>query len=130
MPIDYKDYAPNWKTEIRPAILERANNCCEQCGVENAKWVWYHPSLTHLCSQDVSDGMRWYGATEDSDPQEGYLVCLTISHTNHDINDNRHENLLALCQTCHLRHDATYHAMNRVREQNRLLEEAGQLRLF
>lgn len=35
MPIDYKNYPENWKTEIRPAILERANNCCEFCGVKN-----------------------------------------------------------------------------------------------
>jgi hypothetical protein len=26
MPIDYKKYPKNWKTEIRPAILERAKN--------------------------------------------------------------------------------------------------------
>ena len=25
VPIDYKKYPPNWKTEIRPRILERAN---------------------------------------------------------------------------------------------------------
>lgn len=35
MPIDYKRYPPNWLTKIRPAILERANHCCEQCGVPN-----------------------------------------------------------------------------------------------
>ncbi len=35
MPIDYKKYPPNWKTEVRPRILRRANNCCELCGIEN-----------------------------------------------------------------------------------------------
>ena len=35
MPCNYKNYPPNWFTEIRPRILERAKNCCEQCGVPN-----------------------------------------------------------------------------------------------
>lgn len=137
MPIDYNDYPRDWKTIIRPRILERANHCCEQCGSENHKWVWYHPSLHYVSSQDVDDGVRWYGREEYylhnspyEQPAEGYLVCLTISHTNHNIEDNRDENLLALCQTCHLRHDAKYHAMNRVREHNKALESAGQMRLF
>lgn len=133
MPIDYKDYPENWKTEIRPDILKRASDCCENCGAKNHKWVWYHPSLNYIFSQDVADAMRWYGVHEGNEheqPSEGYMVCLTISHTNHDITDNSYENLMALCQTCHLRHDASYHAMNRVREQNRVLEEAGQMRLF
>lgn len=133
MPIDYKDYPSNWFTEIRPRILKRAKSCCEQCGVQNQQWVWQHPSLHYLFSQDTADAVRWYGSSESADhaePSHGYLVCLTISHTNHDITDNRDENLLALCQTCHLRHDAEYHAMNRVRARNAELEEAGQLRLF
>lgn len=29
MPIDYKKYPPNWLTEIRPRIMERANSTCE-----------------------------------------------------------------------------------------------------
>ena len=26
MPINYKNYPPNWKTEIRPKVLERAGH--------------------------------------------------------------------------------------------------------
>ena len=33
--IDYKKYPPNWKKEIRPRILKRANNKCEFCGIKN-----------------------------------------------------------------------------------------------
>ena len=40
MPIDYKRYPPNWKSEIVPAVLTRANNCCEECGVHNASIQW------------------------------------------------------------------------------------------
>ena len=35
MPINYQNYPKNWKSEIRPQILERANNKCEFCGIEN-----------------------------------------------------------------------------------------------
>jgi hypothetical protein len=30
MPINYKEYPANWKTEIRPSILERAGHKCER----------------------------------------------------------------------------------------------------
>jgi len=42
MPINYKDYPSNWKTEIRPAILNRDNHRCKFCGVHNYEigyWV-------------------------------------------------------------------------------------------
>lgn len=48
MPINYKDYPSNWKTEIRPAILERAKNCCESCGVKNH-------SLIHRFGKGIND---------------------------------------------------------------------------
>lgn len=38
MAIDYKKYPANWKTEIRPRILERADNKCEWCGAANKSW--------------------------------------------------------------------------------------------
>lgn len=79
MPIDYKKYPPNWKTEIRPAVLARANNCCEFCGVENRT---IRP--------------------------DGVKVVLTVAHLDHDeTNWNVSiDRLRALCQRCHLRYDA------------------------
>lgn len=41
MPVNWSLYPANWKTEIRPAILERTGNCCEgspaypECRAEN-----------------------------------------------------------------------------------------------
>jgi len=35
MSCDYKKYPSNWKTEIRPAIMQRAKNRCEFCGVKH-----------------------------------------------------------------------------------------------
>lgn len=79
MPIEYKKYPPNWKTEIRPAVLARANNRCEFCGIEN------------------------YSIRPD-----GVKVVLTIAHLDHDeTNWNvKIDRLRALCQRCHLQYDA------------------------
>mgnify|MGYP006322693029 CR=1 FL=1 len=103
MPIDYKKYPSNWKTEIRPAILKRADNRCEFCGVDN-----------------YSIGFRnSEGVFVKTDKHIRKLSCftikivLTIAHLNHDINDNRYENLKALCQKCHNQLDAPYRASNR-----------------
>lgn len=35
MPIDYKKYPSNWKTEIRPYVLNRSKHRCEFCKVKN-----------------------------------------------------------------------------------------------
>ena len=44
MPFDYKKYPANWRTELRPAVLERSKNadgkpCCEKCRVPNYKVI-------------------------------------------------------------------------------------------
>ena len=41
------------------------------------------------------------------------VIVLTIAHLNHDIADNREDNLKALCQRCHNVMDAPYRAKNR-----------------
>src|SRR5690606_27150128 len=85
MPIDYSEYPPNWK-EIRKRILDRANNCCEFCGIPNY-------------------------AIKDN----GTKVVLTIAHldhdkSNHNVSDDR---LKALCHGCHLKYDLHSHIENR-----------------
>lgn len=78
MPIDYKNYPPNWKTEIRPRILARAKHRCENCGIPN---YFIFPG--------------------------GGKVILTISHKDRDPEnfDVKDERLQALCQACHLDYD-------------------------
>lgn len=102
MPIDYKKYPKNWKSEIRPRILKRAENKCECCGLENYSFVQ---------SFKKNDKTVWKAI------KDGQLICitkkvvkviLTIAHldhdaTNHDVKDER---LKAMCQLCHLRYDA------------------------
>jgi hypothetical protein len=123
-------YPPEWETEIRPAILKRANNHCEWCGIENHTWLWRHPhdDCWHIWSHNLQDGRRWYGenATECR-----VFIRLTIAHI-HDSDPSNcdPDNLAALCEACHNRHDAKMRVMNIIRRQNAEREAAGQLRLL
>jgi len=117
MPIDYSKYPPNWKAEIVPRILERANNCCENCGLENYSHVTSIPMRVHLNGKYIikrfwlsneSDITRMKPFSNGGDIKEVRIV-LTIAHldhdeTNHDVKDDR---LKAWCQYCHLNYDAS-----------------------
>lgn len=100
MPIDYKKYPPNWKTEIRPAILQRANNRCEVCGLLNGSIV---------LSQKINGKTVWLnpeGVMNTS--AKKVKVVLTIAHLDHDeLNHNVSlDRLKALCQLHHLQYDS------------------------
>ena len=99
-PANRSRYPADWKLRSRFVRFVRARNRCEWCGAEN-----YQPH-----------------------PVTGSKVVLTTAHV------YRHEpeaadllNLAALCQRCHLAHDARLHAETRRRN----IENAHpQMRLF
>lgn len=118
MPIDYSLYPANWKTEIRPAVLKRANNCCEFCGVKNY-------SLIHRTGKGKNDWEYWPKGMESEawsiDGKKCTKIILTIAHLdndklNHDIKLDR---LSALCQKCHLKYDIKHHVANRSKAKNK-----------
>ena len=141
MPIDYRDYPADWR-EIRERILERATRrlpapyddwsapCCERCGAPH-EWVIHRPA---------DDPGRW--DFEDDVPEEREtLVILTIAHIGaphadgtpgdkHNKHDVRPENLLALCQRCHLLEDLDDHVRHAAETRRRRRIEAGQTELF
>ncbi len=111
MPIDYKKYPANWKTEIRPAILERDGNCCKFCGVENHS-IGYRDE--NNCWHEIEKSFAGDMIAEDARDM-GYKVIkivLTIMHLDHDITNNDYSNLAAGCQKCHLSYDKTHHKKN------------------
>jgi len=85
MPINYKEYHPKWTLISRLIRFHRANNKCEWCGAMN-----YEPH-----------------------PITGSKVVLTVAHIDHNKDNNRFDNLAALCQRCHLKHDLPQHINNR-----------------
>jgi hypothetical protein len=87
-PENRRRYPSNWSTEIRPAILDRAGDCCEGS-----------PAYPHCRA-----------ANYEAHPVTGSLVVLTIAHLDHTPEHNDPSNLRAWCQRCHLTYDATHHA--------------------
>jgi hypothetical protein len=126
MPIkDKSKYPADWK-EIRQRILERENNCCKICKAGNGDGVFrgfwngievfqrstgsiYRTDNGELLAKDVYAAIEPSSGDED---QKAIKIVLTIAHLNHDTSDNRDENLAALCQLHHLRHDGKHHAKN------------------
>lgn len=117
MPIDYKRYPRNWLNEIRPRIMQRANNTCEQdgCDFKHLEEVWavkrkgrttgwyrdYEVAKLQPITQEMKNGKLI------PNPKK-VKVVLTIAHLDHDeTNENvTDERLKAMCQLCHLRYDA------------------------
>lgn len=118
MPIDYRKYPPDWKERVK-RILERAENKCEKCGLENGSIVY---------SVRYQGKSKWYETFEEADSQPKTIetkrnkktgkveaipnpkpvrIVLTIAHLDHDetnwsVADGR---LMAMCQKCHLTYD-------------------------
>jgi hypothetical protein len=120
MPLDYKDYPENWKTEIVPRIQERDGHRCKFCSIANGIVIrrmplgaWRHPgaqewdmihSKVKYGQYTLLQSIKFHGFTR---------IVLTVAHLDHDHNNNDDENLAALCQRCHLHHDRQQHADNR-----------------
>lgn len=111
-PENRRFYGPEWR-RIRAEILLRAKNRCERCGRPDG--------VTVMVGDDGVWGDRldciWrdeHGLVTDSPSRDTRLVktVLTIAHLDHDPTNNDPANLRALCQRCHLRHDAAQHAAN------------------
>jgi tRNA(Ile)-lysidine synthase TilS/MesJ len=141
MPMNPANYPPNWK-QISKSVREAVGNCCEQCGVKNhiyivrsdvdpARWIEFNPDEG---SYSFPDGVtvRLSEVPEEYSGREIWVV-LTVAHLNHNTQDNRLENLKALCQRCHLQHDRQHHQLSRkrtrLRKKAEALQEQGQLPL-
>lgn len=156
MPIDYKKYPSDWKA-ISKRIRARDDNKCKTCGVPNHAVVCRNGETLRRLRGNIlvdcaGDGLR-YPSLEpisyaeameivevqnccvegrrrcDDDGNHWFVVVLTVAHLNHDITDNRDENLAALCQQCHLRYDAKYHAQNAAQTRRQKKVKEGQMEL-
>lgn len=105
MPVDYKLYPPDWKTVIRPAILERDGHKCKFCGVENyAEGYRDNFGDFHTGLEMLSMSTERFESLFD-ELTASIKIILTIAHLDHNINNNDYSNLAALCQRCHFAHD-------------------------
>lgn len=119
MPIDYSRYPSNW-FEIRAVILNRAGNRCERCELPNYAYG----------TRDARGVFHHWPPDKPVEAIKLTRIILTIAHLDHDITNNDPANLQALCQRCHLLHDARHHALNSARTRRRHKLEAGQIELL
>lgn len=132
MPINYKNYPDNWRKEIRPAILLRANYQCEFCGVGKYKYIFrgylgddtevYQDAEGIIYDANNSAILFLFDFEKTITPKgKGRVikVVLTVAHIDHNINNNDPANLKALCQRCHLIHDKHQHMKSRRETINR-----------
>lgn len=139
MPMDMALYPKDWR-DISLRIRERDGNCCKTCGVPNDAiiqrsdidaeyYIWYNEDKDVWCYPS-GEWIRMSEIPDEYQTARPVRVVLTVAHLNHDTTDNSDENLAALCQLHHLRHDAKYHAVNarrtRLRKKAEALKEAGQ----
>lgn len=114
-----KDRYPKDWHEISLRIRKRADNKCEECGIENYELGARNKDGDWLKAQPTgTDGMRvtwpkpgeyaWCGngETEGRAHLKVVRIVLTVAHLNHQPEDCRDENLKAWCQRCHNRYDA------------------------
>ncbi len=95
-----KRYPANW-TDIRAAILDRAKNACEQCGITNRIW---RNNRTDAWTQSGKTAWNW-----EQDGDSVTRIVLTIAHLDHTPENCDPANLRAYCQRCHLAYDAEHH---------------------
>lgn len=106
MPCNYKEYPENWKW-LSKQIIKDANNKCELCYAPNHQFV----------VRNRNTGSYPWGATWCLDEHNVGLkvirIILTVHHIDSDKKNNTKQNLIALCQWCHLRLDLQKHMKNR-----------------
>ena len=122
MPIDYRKYPHNWRTEIRPRILARDGHRCKFCGIADHLVGWRVASGNFYTwgdweSSHIAPGDEKALAKAMIKKPQPYQIVLTVAHLDHRLIDHSDGNLAALCQRCHLNHDRQ--ATARQRSQSR-----------
>ena len=112
MPIKYSLYPPNWFSELRPAVLERAGNACESCRANQYDVVRWNPVTETYDSYQEEPPTTyrlavrlWVELKASHEYNDWTVIKLAIAHLDHDITNNDLSNLKALCNRCHLAHD-------------------------
>ncbi len=87
-------YPPNWQEITDRVRFNRANSQCEcrgQCGHHHGK----NPGSQARCK----------ARHDQAHPVSGSLVLLQTAHLDHTPSNVDDDNLLAMCQRCHLAYD-------------------------
>ncbi len=129
LPSNRRRYPADWP-EIRQRILQRARHRCEECDVHDRAWGWRdgEGGFHQVRRRELVDaGFR--RPPFDIATRSGTLhvieIILTVAHLDHVPEHCTDDNLRALCQQCHNRHDRRHRDHTR-----RFGTEQGQLELL
>lgn len=144
--MDMKRYPPDWKAISHRIRFERAGGKCEQCGAAHGHIIWRYISdpSKYLALADPDFEEKLYHDAEDVGDKP-VKVILTVHHIGvdkpdgtpgdmHDKMDCRDENLIALCQRCHLLADLPEHIasakVTRLKNKHTTIQSMGQKPLW
>ena len=104
-------YPADWSA-IRKRIRSRAKDRCERCGAPNGAWGYRRPDTGTFVFDDADNpghrvfrlGVGWVKIVR--------VVCQLAHRVDRDPGNCADDNLLWLCDRCHLVHDRYQHAAN------------------
>ena len=108
MPCNYSEYPENWKW-LSKQIVKDAGNKCELCWAPNGALICR--STEAIDSNEYP--WRYQTDTDLADEEKVTKIILTVHHIDGDKQNNKKQNLIALCQKDHLRLDLQRHMRNR-----------------
>jgi 5-methylcytosine-specific restriction endonuclease McrA len=122
-PENRSKYPTDW-LQIRDRILEREGHCCKFCKVPNHIYIarsvdGRYYMLASGEARDASTGEQVAFHFDEFPTQKWIEVVLTVAHLDHDPTNNADENLAALCQRCHNRHDVPQRVESRRKTRER-----------
>ena len=101
-------YAANWADMVRPSVLMRDGYKCRYCGILHRHWYYYdqwgdlRPMHKDNVNAYLNKGIKVL------------FVYLQVAHLDHNPANNDHNNLISLCNICHLKNDRAVNTAKRL----------------
>jgi len=106
--MDYKEYHPDWKDLIRPAVLKRDKYECSICKIKHKSRVYLSSQQAYIvCDEFIEEWAKTTG-------RKVFSVFLAVAHIDHDKTNNNWSNLVSLCPRHHSLHDAQHKKFNSI----------------
>lgn len=105
--MQYKEYSPDWRDIIRPAILKRDNYKCKVCGINHKIRVYKNKAGKYVeCDKFIEEWAKANG-------YKVFTLYLQVAHMDHNKQNNDPSNLVTLCPVHHAKNDAQHKSIQR-----------------